>query len=116
MTTDLATWLLEQIEEDDSKVRGAGRPSILGLPRRFLEGRVWLPMRVRDECAARRRIVQMYQAATVDSPDGPGGEMWQAMQRAERSALLDVLRHLAQPYADRPGFDEAVSTPQLRNP
>jgi hypothetical protein len=104
MTEDLATWLLEQIAEDDRHVRGPGRPSILGLPRRWI-GRVWLPGRIRDECAAKRKTVEQYLAIEIDES---GDRMWQAMQRAERSALLEVLRRWAAIYEldGRPGYRE----------
>jgi hypothetical protein len=102
MTDDLAAWLLEQVEADDRRVRGRGRPSILGLPRRWL-GRVWMPSRIRDECTAKRKTIEQYQAIEIDEATD---QVWQAMQRAERSALLEVLRRWAAIYdlEGRPGY------------
>lgn len=100
---DLAEWLLEQIAEDDRQVRGPGRPSILGLPRRWI-GRVWLPSRIRDECTAKRKIIELYRSIKVDDQ---ADRAVQQMQRAERSALLEAIRLLAVPSSfDRPGYRE----------
>lgn len=86
MTNDLVVWLLEQIAEDEGQVRGPDRPSIWLLPRRWHGGRVWLPMRIRDECDAKRRIVE-----------------WLMHPHTDRDTREPLLRLLALPYADRPG-------------
>jgi hypothetical protein len=99
MTGDLAAWLLEQIAEDESRVRLFGRP----LGHELMGG--WDLRRVLAECDAKRLTVEQYLAAQVDET---GDRMHQAMQRAERSALLEVLRRWGAVYAKggRPGYRE----------
>lgn len=100
--TDLAAWLLEQIAEDDAKVRGASRPSILTLPRRWHNGRAWLPMRIRDENAAKRKVIQHCTDAIMgwrEDSCTPADDAACAI-----SDLDHVLRLLAVPYSDRPGY------------
>jgi hypothetical protein len=88
----LAAWLLEQIDEDEQHVRDPRRPSILGLPRKW-HGRVWLPQRIRPECAAKRRVVRTLLAQA---------------ERGHAMDAWDTLRIMAKIYAalDRPGYRE----------
>jgi hypothetical protein len=65
----------------------------------------WHPTRVLAECAAKRRIIERYQFVTGH---GPAVDHVRAMDMTTGAtgALQDVLRWLALPYADRPGYRE----------
>lgn len=97
---DLASWLLDQIAEDE---RVAGDLAADGYPkhgRRVLsvQGTLeipwpdrWNPVRVLAECDAKRRIIASFEGLRYD----------------EAHVLADrVLRLLALPYSDRPGYRE----------
>lgn len=120
---DLAAWLLEQIAEDERTVQAVlkrtrnwkqidlpwwrvrhGTPEYRAVlqPEEMLLA-VCGPDRLLAECDAKRRIIEQYRAI---EPDDTGSQLWQAMQRAERSTLLETLRFLALPYADREGYRE----------
>lgn len=64
------------------------------------------PARVLAECAAKRAIVERFKF--VDS-HGPAVDHVRAldMTTGAQAALLDVLRLLAQAFADHPAFDES---------
>lgn len=105
MKEDLAEWLLAQIAEDEGKVRGPDRPSLWLLPRRWHGGRVWLPARIRDECATKRRLVELHEpengycSTCLESDSDLYGKVYEA-------APCMNLRLLALPFADRPGYRE----------
>lgn len=107
---DLATWLLEQIADDDSKVRGPGRPSILGLPRKWI-GRVWFPGRIRDECTAKRRIVELH-GHTTEAVWQDHSKDWEVCNECGAGPgnhgcvpwPCETLKILALPYFDRDGY------------
>ena len=101
--TDLTTFLLERIAEDEHAARRAEAftdplPDFLG---------TWDHARVLAECAAKRRIVELHEpngetcsvCALQDGSkygDGWGAEDWPCT----------TLRALALPYADHPEFRE----------
>lgn len=92
--TDLASWLLEQISKDEDDLRSAHllqyeEPTYVDLAARVLA-----------ECEAKRRIVELWQG------DKPLAGRVGMVDDYYWYALADVLKLLAVPYADRPGFDE----------
>jgi hypothetical protein len=109
MTGDLAAWLLEQIVEDERLVSVGECPcrhaDLRG--QGFFFSEVFTspegPLRILDECAAKRRIVghliEQYEFArqlpgsSLQSPD-------------ETAAWETCVRLLALPYADRDGYRE----------
>lgn len=73
--TDLATWLLTCIDEDKALINNWGDWTD-----------PWSPSRVLAECDAKRKIVELCTVAMVE-PE-----------------MDEVLKLLALPYADRPGY------------
>jgi hypothetical protein len=78
---DLPTWLLKQIASDERARRDT-------------------PDRTLADCAAKRRIVARYLHCKTHIPHS-----------AAVPALLDVLKDLAVPYADRPGYRDGEWQP-----
>lgn len=73
----------------------------------------WHPARVLAECAAKRRLVELHalfmafdRYPTCDSC-GPAEDVQFQVEHQGRTWPCTTLRVLAQPYADRPGFDPA---------
>lgn len=107
---DLASWLLEQIAEDERIANASAftLPSSHLAPRE--EGFVFFTTsRVLAECQVKRAIIELHQHAQKrydqerDSGYGDGSDMeW----LTKLEALEPVARHLALPYADRPGYRE----------
>jgi len=102
--TDLAAWLLEQVDADEAEARGVltqrwdaisfhdeARDDIPHIVR-------WSPARVLAECAAKRRLVQQLQE--VSYGDGPESDSI----HGQRQALEWAVAFLAQPYRDREGW------------
>src|SRR4029079_5641215 len=97
---DLVDWLLEQIAEDEAEARrwqqNIEDDHYDGLERIDLG---WKPDRVLAECEAKRRLVEfardLYQLDPSDHP----------LIRTNRQAMY-ILRLLALPHADRPGYRE----------
>lgn len=98
MTADPTAWLLDQITEDRKRANAADRPRLLDairLPRRWREFFLtWSPAHMRDECASKRRIVEI-SAATVRNHG-----------LCTRCVTCLTVRELTQPYADRAGYRE----------
>jgi len=97
-TMSLTEFLLARIAEDEAAV--AGLMSGDGDPEFF-----WGPDRIRAECEAKRRIVEI--AASVEETERAldiGSSEW-AIGRASNNAE-DILRALALPYADHPDWRE----------
>lgn len=100
---DLATWLLEQIAEDEEIAQAAASGDWEDVFRIDIGAQVdathiarWNPARVLAEGKAKRRIVDLAGLYTDAAyPNYEGGFA---------TALEEVLQHLAQPYADRPGY------------
>lgn len=109
-TPDLAAWLLEQVAADEAE---QGHPATWG------EGQ-WhhadcevnsyaagpcdcgLPARVLADADAKRRIVETCRMASTTD-----GRLASRLVTPSLTVLAEqVLRALAQPYADRSGFDE----------
>lgn len=128
--TDLASWLLAQIADDEAAAR-AVKPLLLdhstasGGGQRFAHSRISFaaedgypyresdpeaqahfarhdPARVLAECAAKRKLLSFIDemAQHVRAPNGE-----------EPFALTWMRWALAEPYADRPGFDPVWKLP-----
>lgn len=131
---DLITWLRAQLDDDERYARvAAARGDVWGLEEPKMDGwggdelpqavigggkpLLWLnpeyasvdvgehvarhdPARVLREVEAKRRVLDEFKAATAFSllPDTPGG--------GYASALAEVVRTLALPFSDRPGYRE----------
>lgn len=98
--TDLATWLLERIAEDEAAARNAGWWSHVAAVGSLAAVGHHGPTRVLAECEAKRRIIteavpDIEQLQTLaDGEWGPAGE-----DEPDR-----LLRLLALPYADHDGY------------
>lgn len=96
---DLASWLLEQIADDERMALRMDESSMHGVEAgdeaafmHFLD-----TDHIRAECDAKRRIIAELYDAELDAP---------ALDI--RKPVADhLLRLLALPYADRPGYDES---------
>jgi len=82
--TDLATWLLEQIGVDE-------RSAVRFVATEHIPADCWPPERVLAECAAKRALVVQVE------------DVYWSGSYAVRDVVLELI---AQPYVDRPGFDE----------
>ena len=115
--TDLATWLLAQVQADADVINAAVRRtnawSRLDVPwlkvkRTQPELRkadetllaVWDPDRLLAECDTKRRIIETYQGAVFTQECHPEYEG----NNGYVQALCDVLRLMAVVYKDRPGY------------
>lgn len=124
--TDLATWLLAQIADDEQEARqvsvkapapwkvseyneiadvngkGIVTSGDYGSPwmQDYVDDHIarWDPARVLAECDAKRRIV----ARHSDTYTGDNGYQW--CRRDDDHVPCWDLRDLATPYADRPGY------------
>lgn len=108
MTTDLATWLLEQINRDEQSARAL--PHAIG----NVQAR-WSPAKLLAECDAKRRIIEAHKTTVERERVGDAfvGKWvdivnvtcdvcgWADSQ--EGSACLTV-KLLSLPYAARPGY------------
>jgi hypothetical protein len=127
--TDLASWLLEQIADDEHLARASGGKVWTRDPHEtgqriegddihiYPEGghdedqaehiARWDPKRVLAECAAKRRIIEQLTTEWADAV-GLATPAFPAMSgRVTLSpAAALILRDLALPYADRPGYLE----------
>lgn len=119
MTDDLATWLLEQIAEDERAVADLMEPERVELlvSRRALHHSI---VEDRDphgaarfrlaECDAKRRIIALHSTphTVVDGFCTEEGGACTHAGESECAACgqqpCDTLRLLAPPYADRPGY------------
>ena len=121
MTTDLATWLLWQVDADEQCATAAGHgfghlPLLTELNGTWTEldltqnvrptydqrfAKVFAPARVLAECAAKRQLVEIAVAQLEAADLYPGGQ-W-AGSNARAAGILQVL---ALPYADRSGYRE----------
>lgn len=103
MTEDLSVWLLEAIAEDEKVAREQRRfeQYVDGTGRMFAVSHALVglaPHRAVAECEAKRHIIERYQQVLADSlAAGLVGDV-----REEYEG--EVLRWLALPYADRPGY------------
>lgn len=98
---DLIAWLRVQLDEDERVARAVD-------PREWLDGDAWAeldgavrahaaawdPHRVLAEVEAKRRVLELTDFS-AQFPDTDGGY---------DSACEDVIKLLALPYADRPGY------------
>jgi len=103
---DLASWLLEQIADDERLIRAEDErlnsllPAAWVIPDIMLVGNPGNTERMLAECAAKRARLRL-----LDQLDKLG------MPRGTRSLLLEdwrreMLAREALPYADRPGYRE----------
>lgn len=118
--SDLASWLLEQITEDERVIAEIedsdddARES-----RGATEGLAWInpsnqwndtwrltipASRVLAECAAKRAIIEEHGAMVM--PYAESGYIHHCAECATEFAPCRTLRHLATAYADRPGYRE----------
>lgn len=133
-SADLASWLLEQIAEDERMAQavdplgeviimgGNHVPDTFGHVRHSTHGEDgaprtiydiaaerhfarWHPARVLAECEAKRKIV-MRCALLLEAFDDPEHGAWHDVNRRERSHARMTLEALALPFADRPGYQE----------
>jgi hypothetical protein len=98
--TDLAAWLLAQLDEVERSAQYAVQ---YGRERRMASKAANWAL---ADVAAKRAIIERYQFLTSH---GPAVDHTRAMDMTTGaiSALRDVLRYLALPYADRDGYDPA---------
>lgn len=104
--TDLASWLLARIAEDEAAAREDPHPSFDPGPLLWYidYGDIRISTaRVLAECAAKRAIVDDYREAEQLC----GRDHNEAGWSAAASALERVVHLLAQPYAGADGWDEA---------
>jgi uncharacterized protein DUF6221 len=103
--SDLAEFLLARIAEDEEAVRGISSGS--GDPDFY-----WGPDRVRGECAARRRIVELHRAIDI-YPRWPEGDCAECSDSGASGAVdghfsvehpCPTLRLLALPHAEHPDY------------
>lgn len=119
LADDLAAWLLEQLAEDQSEARDALERTTTS--RRMIRGRMvevkmepprwrstaWPPSRVLAECDAKRKIVEHAQTIAAEvREDGSNVLLY-----GQHLALQTVLKQLALPYADRPGYRQEWQQP-----
>ncbi len=120
----LTDWLLEQIADDEAVARDAagwesnGRAAdVRGLvvygdgpaPNNAAAEHIarFDPARVLAECASKRAIVALH---TPDHECTDGSEQYPGVFAGLPGwTTCDTLRLLAEPYADRPGYDGAVA-------
>jgi hypothetical protein len=106
--SDLAEWLREQIAEDRRTAKQLLHPSaygVEGIPKLALE---WGRIRILAECDAKERIIGAYDARHGRVSFGD----WESCSDECPVVVLDgVLRLLAQPYAERPGYREEWALP-----
>lgn len=100
--TELTNWLLEQIDADfecagggadGARIKRAVHDSLTCYTDDLLFVARWSPQRVLADCAAKRRIVEQYAPALDGDPNSVPLLTW-------------ILKLLALPYADRPGYLE----------
>jgi hypothetical protein len=124
MTDGLPEWLRAQFDEDERIVRGCSGTEWWEHPKNWVSApplnRVALvvhdgdrahiirhdPSRVLREIDAKRGVLRQYEDVREQVRNPVSAENRQAA-RIEQGALGDVMRLLALPYADRPGYDEA---------
>lgn len=101
-TEGLAEWLLEQIGEDERDLREDPAWSRWMIKPSDLAARIRLAL---AECESKRRIVER---SLFVVGHGPAVDDVRAldMTTGAMGALGDVLKLLAEPYADRPGYRE----------
>lgn len=108
----VVTWLRAQLDEDERVARavaGSGRwvKYSEGGDGAAIEtepgGDPGAPARVLAEVEAKRRILELYEWAVARQALDPGDRL----HLGERAVAEQVLWHLAEPYADRPGYDES---------
>jgi len=116
--TDLAVWLLEQINADEREARDAGADAMMGSRWKAYPEAAYNELqttaltscrRVLAECAAKRAIIEWVRIeygpmSDAGDPDGYGGD-----ERWVRDDEPELLRILAQPYRDRPGWRDEWS-------
>ena len=108
--TGLVSWLLEQIAEDESAAFGTGANGyqIQALANGIATtvGGAYL----RAECQAKRAIIDYWRTANevLEDMHAADNTYWEDVQgpSSEVAALDAVLKLLAVPYADRPGYRE----------
>lgn len=126
--TDLASWLLALIADDEAAARLAlsARWSVIDGTVVFRQGTTDTvivkdaaaqirdlehiarhdPARVLADCAAKRKVVDVAHRMILDASDEGNDMLMKERVLTFRSAQI-ILTALAQPYADRPGFDPA---------
>lgn len=122
---DLVEWLREQLDEDDRIARGTGQPgtswqglemdgelrddanagTVAYIPRAETRAHIARhdPARVLRETEAKRRTIALCEPPLVDVT-GPQDTERQFIPGEGPPWGLDVLKLLALPYADRPGY------------
>lgn len=114
VSDDLASWLLEQIAEDE---RDAQKAVGSEEHQRFIASRA---LRILAEVATKRRILELHRPTESMYSDGEllypaasklcrvcgPGDSWQAEQEGFGELPCETLRALALPYVDRPGYRE----------
>lgn len=118
MAEDLATWLLEQIADDERAARDAQERTTIS--RRMIRGEmvnikteprvwqrsVWPPERVLAECGAKRQLVARAQRSLADAQSlAAAGAQRLDVTLIEAPATWTLVV-LALPYADRVGYRE----------
>lgn len=113
MSTDLATWLLAQLEADAELAQSLLKPYAWGYSAFYEASPKELdhiarhdPEHVLVDIAAKRRIVKEHQPVGSDLyPEQ--GSLWCGTCSPAKFGPCQTLRLLALPYADRPGYDPA---------
>lgn len=91
----LVEFLLREIADDEALALKSSKTDLSRWAHYLLWAR-FSPARVLAECAAKKALVELYQVASTHDDSSLGV-----------ATLRVVIRELAQPYADRPGFDPA---------
>jgi hypothetical protein len=132
---DLVTWLLEQIAEDERLAHDDHEPSLIDYdshgyhPDGYEPEIIYSSARVLAECATKRAIIEWhknwpvlvetpptFEPTALDDPQSTTLRMtkqiaWLTQQQyrerfGDEPPTAPILRHLAAPYADRPGYQE----------
>jgi hypothetical protein len=109
---DLITWLRAQLDDDERVAQEAiswtWRPE---LTNEFVSAEHiarWDPARVLAEVEAKRRILDLHEQAVPDGHDQMGYRF--ACEHCAQTTPCPTLRLLAQPYAERDGWQEEWRT------
>lgn len=114
---DLVRWLGEQLDEDAAVVREANTSPemVTGIPRSYVQAPVALhiarfadPARVLRDIETKRLLIKAWASMLDVGPDIEGGytKPCRAALAAQAHSFLVVL---SLPYADRPGYAEALA-------
>jgi uncharacterized protein DUF6221 len=97
---ELVNWLLKQVAMDEQTARAM--PHAI----EHLESR-WSPVRLIARCEATRKVVKLYTNAQHAVRQGSVSSRNEVQDEAAEDVLAAAVRTLAEPYADKPGYQES---------